>query len=483
MGVLVAESVSKRFGELQALDDVSATFLPGEIHAVLGENGAGKSTFMGVLSGFVPPDSGSVSLGGEPLPLGRPFDCKRQGIEMIHQHFTLVPEFTVSENLALAALPGLYGRSSVASRAEAGLKAAQELGWELDPDARVRDLSVGAQQRIEILKAVAADADVMIFDEPTAVLSEPEVADLMRVLRALREQGRTVVLIAHKLSEILGIADRVTVLRLGRVVGNAPRDEVDEDRLVAWMVGELPLKSDPPDFSLIQPGIRAVSLSLLGDRGEEAVREASFEIGRGEILGFGGVDGNGQVELAEALAGVRGLRSGVLEWIDKPFDPAAVKTAYVPQDRHQDGLALNLSIQDNVTIAALDKRELTMGPILKRREIRAWTDGLIERFEVRAQSPKQPVRALSGGNQQKIVVGRALSEAPELLVVVNPTRGLDVRATAYVRERILWAKAEGAAVALFSTDLDELVQLSDRTLFMTRGRLVEGNHAGAVVGS
>lgn len=475
--MLTVENVTKHYGRLVALGQVTASFAPGEIHAVLGENGAGKSTLMGVMSGFVTPTSGTVRLDGEEIPLGRAFDCKRIGIEMIHQHFTLVPAFTVAENLALARLDGLAGAARVSDRSRSSLAAAERLGWPIDSAARAGDLSVGAQQRLEILKALGGDARVLIFDEPTAVLSPDEVDDLFRVLRTLRNEGRIVVLIAHKLSEVLEIADRVTVLRRGQLVATAPRSEVDEGRLAEWMVGEMPPHAEVVAPAATGPGLRVREAWVKGDRKEDAVRGVNFEVGRGEIFGIGGVDGNGQFELAEAVAGIRTVASGEVEWQGDGGD-----TGYVPQDRQHDGLALGLSVQENMLLGGYRREVFRRGPFLRLDRVTAWARDLIAQFEIKVDGPRARVAALSGGNQQKVVVSRTLDSKPPLLVVVNPTRGLDIRATHFVHGQIRKARDEGAAVLLVSTDLDELYALSDRTAFMSRGVLVHGDDARALLG-
>lgn len=470
--------VSKRFGPVVALAAVDATFEPGEIHAVLGENGAGKSTLMGVLSGFVTPDTGEVTLDDQPLPVGRPFECRRRGVEMIHQHFTLVPAFSVAENLALARLSGLYEPARVGDRSRPGLAAAERLGWAVTSDRLVQGMPVGDCQRLEILKALSGEARVLIFDEPTAVLSPDEVEDLFRVLRTLRDEGRTIILIAHKLSEVLAIADRVTVLRRGAWVATAPRNEVDATKLAEWMVGELPparaSRTDAPG----EIALAVHRLTALGDRGEAAVQEIDFEVRRGEIYGVGGVDGNGQTELAETIAGVRKPASGSIERHGIHFD----RVGFIPPDRRTEGLALGLSIQDNLLVGAYRRSEFSSARLLKRRTIREWATRLMARFDVRADRPETIVGTLSGGNQQKVVVSRVLDAEPELLVAVNPTRGLDIRAADFVHTQIVAARDRGVAVLLVSTDLDELFALSDRTAFMSRGRLVEGQDAAALLG-
>lgn len=482
MSELLVQNVSKRFGTLAALSEVSVRFVTGQIHAVLGENGAGKSTLMSVISGFMKPDRGEVSLDGKLLPLGRAYECKHLGIEMIHQHFTLVPEFTVVENLALSRLDGLAKTVNSSALARKALDMGKALGWELDPNAPTGRLPVGIQQRIEILKAISGDASVLIFDEPTAVLSPDEVEELFRVLRRLKDEGKIVILIAHKLSEVLSIADQVTVLRLGKLVATEKREKVDAERLAYWMVGEMPERALHREIGQLKVGVTASHLSVLGDRKEIAINDVSFEIRQGEIFGIGGVDGNGQVELAECLAQVRKPVTGTLSWQGIPFNSLSPTLGYVPQDRQSDGLALGMTIQDNMLVSGLRRAELFRGPFLNIKAVKAWAQGLIQRFSIKAESPKDLAGSLSGGNQQKVVVSRILDNSPSLLVVVNPSRGLDIKATQFVHEKILAARDAGASVALFSADLDELYGLSDRTMFLSRGRLLEDLGAASLVG-
>lgn len=464
MAELHVEGISKAYGSVRALSYVHATFRPGEVHAVLGENGAGKSTLMGILSGFVVPDSGRVLFDGHPLPLGRTLECRSLGIAMVHQHFTLVPDFTVTENLALARLKGLHRPLNLKELALPALSQANEIGWVVEPSAKVRDLPVGAQQRIEILKSLSNGAPVLILDEPTAVLAPEEVEDLFHVLRNLSAQGKTVILIAHKLSEVLSIADRVTVLRKGEVIASALRSEVDERILAEWMVGDLP----PQLPATKNTNLQDVSLNLSdvwakGDRGEDALRSISLKIQSGEVVGIGGVDGNGQVELAEVAVGVRDVTKGACH--------RSSTLAYIPQDRQGDGLAMSMSVLENMLIVGHRRTELSGRLMINLKAARAWAEGLISRFYIRTPSAAEQVSTLSGGNQQKVVVSRSLDRTPDLLVCVNPTRGLDIRAASFVHAQILLARDNGSAVLLISTDLDELAALSSRTLYISAGRL------------
>ncbi|HRI43294.1 MAG TPA: ABC transporter ATP-binding protein [Fimbriimonadaceae bacterium] len=467
MSLLSVVDVSKRFGTVQALADVSVSFEAGFIHGVLGENGAGKSTLMNVVAGFARPDSGEGTMGDARLPFGDPIACRRLGIEMVHQHFMLVPAFSVAENLALARDETLWRRSDPLIAAEPALRVARELGWEVDPNARTGDLPVGAQQRVEILKALAGDSRVLILDEPTAVLSPPETEDLFRVLRSLKTTGKAIILIAHKLDEVLAVVDRVTVLRAGRVVAEADIASTDARQLAEWMVGELPPSTPAWAAPGGAPALVARGLRVTGDRGEARVRDLDLEVGRGEILGVGGVDGNGQLELAEALAGIRPF-SGQVEWEGEPALPTV---AYIPQDRQVDGLALPMSVEENLLLGRLDSPELVSGPFLRRARIGDWARGLVTRFAIKVASINDPVSALSGGNQQKVVVARSLDHVPDLLVAVNPTRGLDLRAAESVRSAIIGAARQGAAVVFISTDLDELYATAGRCVFLDRGRL------------
>jgi general nucleoside transport system ATP-binding protein len=475
--LLSVENVSKRFGAVLALDRISAEFFPGEIHAVLGENGAGKSTLMAILAGFVRPDSGSVRLASsrEEFPFDQPFAVKKLGIEMVHQHFMLVPEFTVAENLALYRTEKLLSRAEIESKARVALEVGKSLGWEIDPSARTGDLPVGTQQRVEILKALSGDAPILILDEPTAVLSPDEVEDLFRVLRQLKARGKTILLIAHKLREVMAIADRATVLRRGKFIATALLNEVTSNQLAEWMVGELPAPAPRTPREMGDVAVETRNLSVRGERGELAVNNVSVSIRRGEIVGFGGVDGNGQVELAEALAGVRNLEGYLIF--------SGTKPAYIPQDRQQDGLALTLSIFDNLLISGYEAQEFRKGPLLKVNALREWANELVARYQIKIGAISDPVRSLSGGNQQKVVVSRNLYSRNDVIVAVNPTRGLDLKATAFVHDALREAASKGAAVALFSTDLDELAELADTTWFMSKGRLVAGDSAAGLVGA
>ena len=435
---------------------------------MLGENGAGKSTLVGILSGNVRSDSGEITRNGFTLDFSSPREARRHGVEIVQQHFMLVPAFTVAENLALTSLErgALLDLPKLSEKARA---IAEDLDWDIDFDAITSSLSVGQLQRVEIIKALAGEGLVILFDEPTATLSPAEIDDLFRVLKRLKAEGKAIVLITHKLSEALSIADRLTVLRGGKRIVSVEAEGVSPSQLAHWMVGEVPPVLSKGDEDTGSEIVRIENLSIANERGASVVVDVSFTISSGEIVGFGGVAGNGQVELAEALAGIRGR-----EFMDQ--------IGYIPEDRQRDGLALSMSIEDNFLIAGIQKRTLAFLGILLPPKIRAWCETIVAKFGIKLDSIKAPASSLSGGNQQKVIVGRVMDFEPKLIVAVNPTRGLDVRAEHYVHSQLLDAKSRGAGIALFSTDLDELASLADRTYFMSGGKLLQGENAAEMLG-
>ena len=488
--LLAMRGISRRYGATTALDAVDFDCRGGQIHALLGENGAGKSTLMQILAGLTRSDSGEIRLNGIAAALDSPREARQRGIAMVHQHFTLVPAFTVAENLALDRPASGFGKYAAREAAQPALARAESLGWKLNPDARAADLSVGAQQRIEIVKALATDANLLIFDEPTAVLSPPEIDELFRVLRTLRDENKAIILIAHKLAEILAVADVVTVLRRGVRVAHTKVADTDANELAAFMVGENAgvgvrvsgvenaaeraeaiqnPKSKIQNISV--PCLSAVNLVVRGDRGETAIEEVTLEARTGEIFGVGGVDGNGQAELAEALAGLRPIAGGKIIWNGGEFRPGvAPGIGYIPQDRRRAGLAVTMSIEENLLLEAARLPQYRVGPFLKRRALRTLAADLIAQFDIRTPSALLPASALSGGNQQKIVVARALYSSPDWIVAMNPTRGLDIGAMRFVHEQLRRARERGAAIILISTDLDEIFALSDRAAILSQGR-------------
>jgi len=384
---------------------------------------------------------------------------------MVHQHFMLAGQMTLLENLMLDQLGSLQGFLNPEETRQKAVSVAASIGWQIPLDARSGELPVGIQQRAEIIKVLCFDPEVIILDEPTAVLSPNEAAELIRVLKSLKEQGKTIILIAHKLSEVYAAADQVTVLRQGKNAGQGSLADILPSVLASWMLGEAPL---PLSAAESNPGpiiLRAEDLIVSGDRGEDAVKSVSFELREGEILGIGGVDGNGQTELAEAIAGVRPLSSGRVTSEEPP--------GFIPPDRQADGLALRLSVLENMAISGVNSPELQHRGWLRTSQMRAWGQKLIQEYQIKANHLDDPVSGLSGGTQQKVIVSRVLDGRPKIIVAVNPTRGLDMGAARFVRSELIKAAERGAAVLLVSTDREELAALAHRSLTMSGGRLEE----------
>ena len=455
--VLALSNVVVRFGAVTALSDASISVRPGTVHALLGENGAGKTTLMRVAYGMQRPDAGRLTIDGQVVTLHSPSDAMRYGIGMVHQHFTLVPAMSVAENVAL----GMRGPYNARHSAERVRVVGQRTGLLLDPTARVGDLPVGAQQRLEIVKALARDARVLILDEPTAVLAPAEADELLQWVRRFCDMGHSAVLITHKLREAIRVADDVTVLRRGTTVAAGLVRHFDETTMVHAMLGdELP----SPPTRLPAPELGGVVLALRGvsvgnARGAEVLRDVTLEIRRGEIVGIAAVEGSGQRELLRLLAGRLDVARGT---IVKPSD-----IAFIPEDRHHDALVLDMSLVENVALRGLDARRGRM----PWNQLRAVTTATLNTFDVRASGGDAVARTLSGGNQQKLVVGRELASRPSLVVAENPTRGLDIRATAAVHNHLREARTAGSAVLVYSSDLDEVLALADRMIVVHAGRV------------
>ena len=479
---IACRDVTKRFPGVLANDHVDFEATTGEVHALLGENGAGKSTLSNILTGLYRADEGEVELYGEPVAFHSPRDALDAGICMVHQHFRLVEPFTVAEYVVLGDHRDI-GRSlrihprAVERRVE---ELGKHYGLAVDPRARIWQLSVGEQQRVEILKALYREARILILDEPTAVLTPQEALSLFATLRLMAAEGRTVIFISHKLHEVIAVADRVTVLRGGRSIALVPVAEATPHSLAALMVGREVASAGRQDRegALGDVVLRLDGVSVPGDRGGAAVKGVSLEIRAGEILGVAGVAGNGQRELAEAVTGMRPLSSGVVSVNGRPLrsgDPrAAIRAgvAHVPEDRLHTGVAPSLSIASNVVLKSYRGGAVTRGPLLRLRHIRERAQDLIHRYDVRAPGPATPARQLSGGNLQKVVLGREFSGEPRVIVVAAPTRGLDVGAIETVHRYLREAAEQDAAILLISEDLDEVLALSDRIVVMYEGELV-----------
>jgi general nucleoside transport system ATP-binding protein len=465
MPALELSHISKRYGASIALEDAGLVVRAGTIHAVLGENGAGKTTLMRVAYGLVRPESGEIRVAGRQLRLASPLSAIAAGIGMVHQHFTLVPTMTVAENLALGGR-GRLRRNEMAARVE---EIAERTGFQLHPHAHVDSLSVGAQQRVEIAKALVRHATLLILDEPTAVLAPSEIDDLLRWLRTYVRGGNAAVLITHKLREALAVADDVTILRRGRVAFAGATASTSAERLIDSMMGtrgddRAPGSPSTPVGSTVVFAAR--HMSIVDHAGRPRVRKATFEVRDGELIGIAAVEGSGQRELLRALAGRCNISDGTLSRPDI--------VGFVPEDRHHDAMLLDHSLAENVALRGAGSRQGT----LSWKNVHASTMALVRAYDVRAESTQMPARALSGGNQQKLILARELEATsdqpvPKALVVENPTRGLDVRATAAVHQRLREAGARGAAVIIYSSDLDEVLALASRVFVMYDGTLRE----------
>jgi general nucleoside transport system ATP-binding protein len=479
--------LTKHFGAVRANDAIDLEIRAGEIHALLGENGAGKTTLMNVLYGLEAPDAGSISLHGQPYRPDGPNGAIRAGIGMVHQHFMLIPTFTVIENVVLGSEPTRTGHLDLTSARSALRELAGRYGLDVDPDALVQDLPVGLQQRVEILKALYRHADVLILDEPTAVLAPPEAERLFEVMRGLAAGGRSIIFISHKLREVLSVADRITVLRRGRVVGSIQPADATEQSLATMMVGrpvELVVEKSPAN-----PGdavLRVAGLRVLDARGNAAVDGVDLTIRGGEIVGVAGVEGNGQTELVEGLTGLRPVQDGRVTVLDadttnrRPRNLWEHGVRHIPEDRHKYGLVLAHPLADNLVLAGFNRPPFARR--LRRLFEAVWQFAarLIAEYDVRAPSVRAQTATLSGGNQQKAVVARELSGNPQLLIAAQPTRGVDVGATELIHRQLIAARDGGAAVLLVSSELDELLAVADRLIVMYRGRVVaEMETAGA----
>ncbi len=471
--------IVKRFPGVVANDGIDLIVERGEIHALLGENGAGKSTLMNVLFGIYRPDEGEIRVEGKRAQFHGPRDAVGAGLGMVHQHFMLIPRFTVAENVILGAEGerGLRLDRRAASRRVGEL--AEAYGLRVDPDARLGDLPVGMQQRVEILRALHQGSRTLILDEPTALLTPQEVDELYGILQRLREGGGTIIFITHKLREVAAISDRVTVIRRGQTVGTRPTTQTTAAELAELMVGrEVVLRVDRPPATPGEPILTAEGITCTGTRGEAALRGVDLTVRRGEIVGICGVEGNGQTELVEVLSGLRKPDAGRVQLNGHDVtgaDPTVLRRAgvsYIPEDRHGRGLVLDFSLSENVLLGNVDDEPFSHGGRIDRGATGSITRRLMDRFDVRAPSVQTPARSLSGGNQQKLIIARELHREPDMLLAIQPTRGLDVGAIEFVHGRLVAERDAGRGVLLISFDLDEVLDLSDRILVICAGVIV-----------
>ena len=477
---LEMRGITKRYPGVVANDGIDLEVRPGEIHALLGENGAGKSTLMNILYGLATPDEGEIALDGDPVRIAGPSDAIARGISMVHQHFMLIPVLSVADNILLGeetmANPIFLDRNEAHRRI---VELGKRFGFEIDPEVKVSSLSVGWQQRVEILKALYREARILVLDEPTAVLTPQETKEIFEVLRRLAAEGHSIIFISHKLYEVLEIADRITVIRRGKVVGERIPSETDEDDLAALMVGRnVQLIVDRGESHPAEPRLVVTDLHVNDDRGHEAVKGVSFEVRAGEILGLAGVAGNGQEELVEALTGLRKPISGTVELADRnvtgtgPRDLQKAGMSFVPGDRHRFGLILSFPLEDNLVLTQYDEPPFSRGFLRNDAAIHARAQEAIAEFDIRTPSATVNAGTLSGGNQQKTVVAREFSRELTALILDQPTRGLDVGSIEFIHKQVIAKRDQGAAVLLVSAELDEVMELSDRVGVMFRGELV-----------
>jgi ABC-type uncharacterized transport system ATPase subunit len=480
--VIELRNITKRFGAVQANDRVSIKVEPATIHAIVGENGAGKSTAMRIAYGFYTADGGEILINGQAREIRTPHDAIKLGIGMVHQHFMLVEPMTVAENIVLGAEPGSAASLDLKKATEEIRKVSDEFKLAVDPNATIESLSVGQQQRVELLKALYRHAQLLILDEPTAVLTPQEVEEFFAILRRMREQGKTIVIITHKLSEVLAISDNVTVMRDGRVVGDLKTSATNAAELARLMVGrEVLLRVDKPEAKTGATVLSVRDLSIAGRDGGKRLDGVSFEVRAGEIVGIAGVEGNGQTELVEALAGlIPGSHvSGTMLFENQNITRLDARKrrelgiAHVPEDRHRRGLLLDFSLAEN-TILGVHYRKPAVsanGILLDQKGILRRTEQVIRDFDVRPPNPALPARSLSGGNQQKLIIGREFELPPKLLLVSQPTRGVDIGAIEFIHRKIVALRDAGCAVLLVSAELEEVTSLSDRLLVLHNGKI------------
>src|SRR5947207_1934421 len=480
--MLDLRNITKRFGDVLANDHVSIKVESGTIHAIVGENGAGKSTAMRIAYGFYTADSGEILVDGQVRQITTPHDAIALGIGMVHQHFMLVDTMSVAENIVLGAEPGTVLALDLATASAQIRKLSEEFKLSVDPNALIENLSVGQQQRVELLKALYRRARLLILDEPTAVLTPQEVDEFFAILKRMREQGKTIVIITHKLSEVMAISDDVTVMRDGKVVGRAKTKDTTAAELARLMVGrEVLLRVEKTDAKVGEPRLKVANLSVAAEEGTARVDKVSFEVRAGEIVGIAGVEGNGQTELIEALAGLvePSELSGSITFEGRDITGQNARArreqgiAHIPEDRHRRGLLLEFSLSENSILGVHYRPPVTTANIfLDNAAIQQRANEIIKGFDVRPANAELPARALSGGNQQKLIIGREFKVNPKLLLVSQPTRGVDIGAIEFIHRKLVRLRDEGCAVLLVSAELEEVTSLSDRLLIIHEGRIV-----------
>ena len=476
--VIEMREITKVFGEFVANDKINLVLRKGEIHALLGENGAGKSTLMNMLAGLLEPTSGEIVVNGQVVKLDSPSKAASLGIGMVHQHFMLVEAFTVAENIILGSELTKKGVLDIARATREINELSERYGLAVDPSAKVADISVGAQQRVEILKTLYRGADILIFDEPTAVLTPSEIDELMAIMKNLVKEGKSIILITHKLDEIRAVSDRVTVIRRGKSIETVEIAGATNADLAEMMVGRsVSFKTEKQEAQPKEVILSIKDLVVNENRGVPAVKNLSLDVRAGEIVGIAGIDGNGQSELIQAITGLRKIESGSVELKGQsivglhPRQITEMSVGHVPEDRHRDGLVLEMMISENIALQTYYKEPLSKKGILNYTNIIGYAKQLMQEFDVRAASEIVPASALSGGNQQKAIIAREVDRNPDLLIVSQPTRGLDVGAIEYIHKRLIQERDNGKAILVVSFELDEILNVSDRIAVIHDGKI------------
>jgi len=477
--VIEMNNITKVFPGIVANDDITLQVKQGEIHALLGENGAGKSTLMNVLFGLYQPEQGEIKIKGKPVKITNPNIANDLGIGMVHQHFMLVHNFTVTENIILGNEPKKNGKIAVEEAAKEIKQLSEQYGLAVDPHAKIEDISVGMQQRVEILKTLYRGAEILIFDEPTAVLTPQEIHELIQIMKKLVQEGKSIVLITHKLKEIMEVCDRCTIIRKGKGIGTVDVAETDEHKLAELMVGrQVNFKTEKIEAKPMEEVLSIANLIVHDTRKLPAVKGLDLTVRAGEIVGIAGIDGNGQSELIEAITGLRKVESGSIAIKGKEITNWPVRRiteegiGHIPEDRHKHGLVLDFSVRDNIVLQTYYKNPFSKKGILNFSKITEKAKVLIEQFDVRTPSEQTLARALSGGNQQKAIIAREVDRNPDLLIAAQPTRGLDVGAIEFIHKKLIEQRDNGKAVLLLSLELDEILNVSDRVAVIYEGKIV-----------
>ncbi|MFU7517690.1 ABC transporter ATP-binding protein [Clostridium sp. HCS.1] len=473
-------NIRKEFPGIVANDNITLQLKKGEIHALLGENGAGKSTLMGMLFGMYSPEAGVIKVNGKEVKISSPNVANDLGIGMVHQHFKLVENFTVTENIILGMEPKKFLSVDIKSAAKKIEELSKAYGLNVDPYAKIEDISVGMQQRVEILKMLYRNAEVLIFDEPTAVLTPQEIEDLLKIMKNLINEGKSIILITHKLKEIKEAADRCTVIRRGKYIGTVDVKETSEADMAKMMVGrQVSFKVEKKEANPGEEVLRLENVSVKNNKKVLGLKNFNLEVRKGEIVGIAGVEGNGQTELVEAITGMRSIEEGSITFNGKDITKDSIRKridegiAHIPEDRHKRGLILDYTMEDNMVLKVYKNKPFSKNGLINREEVEKYSNHIIETFDVRSgEGGKSIARSLSGGNQQKGIIGREILSNPDLLIAVQPTRGLDVGSIEYIHKRLVEQRDNGKAVLLVSLELDEILNVSDRIAIVNNGELI-----------